>query len=297
ITELYVALASELFYVFINALILNLTHIIYTLANKLLGIMKKNIILLVAIFLVSVHNIQAEGDWGSTGHRVVGEIADQYLKGKTKRQIKRLLKSKSLAFVSTFADEIKSDRRYNEFYTWHYINMPLESDYENSKKNPAGDLVTGIEYCKTVIKDKNSSDDDKAFYLKLLIHLIGDLHQPMHIGLEEDKGGNDFKLQWFYKDSNLHRVWDSEMIESYGMGYNELAENADVLSKQQVKAIQEGSIVDWVNETHILTRKVYESAEQDENLRYRYSYLFFDTVRSQLQISGIRLAKVLNDLF
>ena len=259
--------------------------------------MKKHIILFFTIFFVGFHNVQAEGDWGSTGHRVVGEIADQYLKGKTKRQLKRLLKSKSLAFVSTYADEIKSDRRYNEFYTWHYINMPLESDYENSKKNPAGDLVTGIEYCKKIITDKNSSDEDKAFYLKLLIHLIGDLHQPMHIGLEEDKGGNDFKLQWFYEDSNLHRVWDSEMINQYGMGYIELAENADVLSKAQVKAIQQGTLIDWVNETHEITKKVYASAEPDENLRYRYSYLHFETVRSQLQISGIRLAKVLNDLF
>ena len=175
--------------------------------------------------------------------------------------------------------------------------MPLESNYNNSKKNPDGDLVTGIAYCKTFIQDKNASDDDKAFYLKLLIHLIGDLHQPLHIGLEEDKGGNDFKVQWFYKDTNLHRVWDSEMIEEYGMTYTELAENADVLNKKQVKAIQQGSIIDWVNETHELSKIAYKSAEPNENLRYRYSYTHFETVRRQLQIAGIRLAKVLNDLF
>ena len=175
--------------------------------------------------------------------------------------------------------------------------MPLESDYESSKKHPDGDLVTGIEYCKKIIQDKNSSDDDKAFYLKLLIHLVGDLHQPMHIGLEEDRGGNDFKLQWFYEDSNLHRVWDTQMINSFGMGYIELAENADVLSRTQVKAMQEGTIIDWANETHELSREVYKSAKPDENLRYRYSYNHFKTVRSQLQLSGIRLAKILNDLF
>ncbi|MCK5402321.1 MAG: S1/P1 nuclease, partial [Flavobacteriaceae bacterium] len=194
-------------------------------------------------------------------------------------------------------DEIKSDKRYNDFYTWHFINMPLNVNYESSEKNPNGDLVTGITYCKKVIKDPNASNDDKAFYLKLLIHFIGDLHQPMHVGLEEDKGGNDFKLQWFYKDTNLHRVWDSEMINSFDMGYIELAENADVLTSKQVKAIQEGTVIDWVNETHILSNKVYASVKEGENLRYRYSYDHFETVRSQLQIAGIRLAKVLNDLF
>ena len=259
--------------------------------------MKKLFSCFLFILFIFPLNTNATEDWSATGHRVVGKIADNYLKGKAKREIRKLLKRKSLAFVSTYADEIKSDRRYNEFYTWHYTNMPLESNYEDYDKNPKGDLVTGINYCKKIIQDKNSNDDDKAFYLKLLIHLIGDLHQPMHIGLAEDKGGNDFKLQWFYEDTNLHSVWDRKMIDSFGMSYNELAENADLLSKEQVKAIQKGTVIDWVNETHVLTRKVYASAKPDENLRYRYSYDYFETVRSQLQIGGIRLAKVLNDLF
>ena len=251
---------------------------------------------LIALFIFSF-NVNSSLKWSDTGHRTVGEIAENHLKSSTKRQIKKLLKGKSLAFVSTFADEIKSDKRYNDFYTWHYINMPLDSNYEDSAKSPTGDLATGIAYCKKIIQDKNSSDADKAFYLKLLIHFIGDLHQPMHVGLVDDKGGNDFKLQWFYKDTNLHRVWDKEMINSYNMSYFELAKNVDVLTKKQVKEIQKGTIVDWINETHVLTNKVYASVKEGDNLRYRYSYDNFETVRKQLQVAGIRLAKVLNDLF
>ena len=243
------------------------------------------------------HNVNADDDWGATGHRTVGKIAESYLKGSTKRKIKKLLHGESLAFVSTYADEIKSDKRYEKFYTWHYINMPLDADYDVSKQNPDGDLVSGITYCENIIKDKNSSDDDKVFYLKLLVHFMGDLHQPMHVGLVEDRGGNDFKVQWFYKDTNLHSVWDSKMIDDYGMSYSELAKNTDKLSKVQINAIQEGTVIDWVNDTHKLTRKVYANVKPEENLRYRYSYLYFNTVRSQLQKGGIRLAKVLNDLF
>jgi len=253
-------------------------------------------IILTSLLLCSFTS-NASDDWSDTGHRVVGKIADHYLKGKTKRNLKKLLNNKSLAFVSTYADEIKSDKRFNEFYTWHYINMPLDSNYENSEKSKSGDLVTGINYCIKVIKDEHSSNGDKAFYLKLLIHFIGDLHQPMHVGLVEDKGGNDFKLKWFYNDTNLHAVWDRKMIDSYNMSYSELAENTDVLTKQQVKVIQEGSIIDWVNETHKITRQVYANVKPNENLRYRYSYNNFETVRTQLQKGGIRLAKVLNDLF
>jgi len=81
------------------------------------------------------------------------------------------------------------------------------------------------------------------------------------------------------------------------MSYSELAENADTLSKDQVKAIQEGTLIDWVNDTHKLTRQVYANVKPHDNLRYSYSYDNFETVRSQLQKGGIRLAKVLNDLF
>jgi hypothetical protein len=259
--------------------------------------MKTKIIYLLIFLLTFSFQAKASNVWGPTGHRVVGAIAEDYLTPRTKRKLKKLLKKKSMAFLSTFADEIKSDRKFNEYYSWHYINMPMDSNYTDSEKNPKGDLYTGIETCKKVIQDENSSDADKIFHLKMLIHFMGDLHQPLHIGLKEDKGGNDFKVQWHYKDTNLHSVWDSKMIDSYDMGYQELTDNADELSREQIKSLQEGSLLDWVNETHELTRAVYKSAEKDENLRYRYSYKHFPIVRSQLQKGGIRLAKVLNDLF
>lgn len=257
----------------------------------------KSLLTYLLVFTLLIPNFSHADDWGATGHRTIGQIAEQYLKGHTKRKIKKLLHGESLAFVSTFADEIKSDKRYDKFYTWHYINMPMNVNYDASKQNPDGDLVSGINYCKKIISDDNASDDDKIFYLKLLVHLIGDLHQPLHIGLAEDKGGNGFKVQWFYKDTNLHSVWDTKMIEDYGMSYSELADNAEKLSKQDVKNIQEGTIIDWVNDTHKLTRHVYANVTPNENLRYRYSYDNFKTVRTQLQKGGIRLAKVLNELF
>ena len=270
--------------------------VIHKLAKTLIQMKTKLLYSFIAVFIFSI-SANSSYLWNATGHRTVGKIAEYHLKSSTKRKIKKLLNGKSLAFVSTHADEIKSDKRFNDFYTWHYVNMPMDINYEDSEKNPKGDLATGIAYCKKIIKDENSSDADKAFYLKMLVHFIGDLHQPMHVGLAEDKGGNDFKLQWFYKDSNLHRVWDTEMINSYGMGYIELAKNADVLTKEQVENIQKGTVIDWINETHVLTNNIYDSVKEEDNLRYRYSYDNFKTVRSQLQIAGIRLAKVLNDLF
>ncbi len=234
--------------------------------------------------------------WGKTGHRVVGAIADDYLKSSTKRALKKILDQESLALVSTFADEIKSDDRYDKFKPWHYVNMPLDSDYESSEKNPEGDLVTGIAYCKSVIKDPSSSKADKAFYLKMLIHLIGDLHQPLHIGLKTDRGGNDVLVEWKSEPSNMHRVWDTDLIEDFGMSYSELAENRPYFTKQEIKNIQKGSTLDWVAETHKLTKQVYASAKAGDHLGYRYTYDHFGIVKTQLHKAGIRLAEVLNEL-
>jgi hypothetical protein len=236
-------------------------------------------------------------DWGQTGHRTVGKIAGNYLEAKTKREISKILDGQSLALVSTFGDDIKSDKRYNNFYTWHYVNMPFGVKYEDSEKNPNGDLVAGIEKCKSVILDKNASKEDKAFYLKLLVHFIGDLHQPMHVGRAEDKGGNTIQVQWFNNGTNLHSVWDSKMIDSFQMTYTEMAANADKISKEQVKYLQQGTIADWANETQTFAIKAYASVEVGEKLSYNYMYDNFGLVRSQLQKGGIRLAKVLNDLF
>ena len=259
--------------------------------------MKARFLLLFIGFLTSSIVFATKPAWGPTGHRATGKIAEKHLTKKAKRQINELLKGESLAFVSTYGDEIKSDKKYNDFYTWHYVNMPLDSRYEDSEKNPKGDLVTGINKCISILKDDTSSLEDKSFYLKMLVHLTGDLHQPMHIGRKEDKGGNTIQVQWFGRGTNLHRVWDANMIEEWNMSYLELADNAEDLSKLQVKAIQEGTIIDWVHDTHKLSKIAYASVEIGENLKYRYSYDHFSTVRKQLQKSGIRLAKLLNDIF
>ena len=259
--------------------------------------MKLKLFLLISFFFVAKPATEETLFWGQNGHRATGKIAETYLKKKAKKKIDKLLNGQSLAFVSTFADEIKSDKAYRKYYSWHYVNMDLDENYAEATKNPSGDIVTGIQKCIAVLKDKNSTTEDKAFHLKMLVHFVGDLHQPMHIGQKEDKGGNTIQVQWFGQGTNLHAVWDTKMIENWNMSYLELADSAKELSKAQIKAIEAGTLVNWVDQIHEVTRKVYNSVEVGENLRYRYSYDHFGIVRDQLQIGGIRLAKILNDIF
>ncbi len=235
--------------------------------------------------------------WSKTGHRVIGEVAQEHLTKKAAKAIAELLDGKGLAAVSNFADLIKADSSYRKFSAWHYVNYPADKKYGEEPPSREGDLMIGIEKCVEIIRNQNSSKADKIFYLKMLVHLIGDLHQPMHVSRLEDKGGNDIQVRWFNKGSNLHRVWDSNMIDDYGMSYTELASNLPQLSKAEKKAIQKGDIYDWVEESHDLANEIYGSVEMGEKLYYRYSYDWFGTVAIQLEKGGLRLAKVLNNLF
>lgn len=255
----------------------------------------KNILLIVLFVSKSIY--ANDMVWSKTGHRVVGEVAEQHLSKKAKRAIADLLDGNSLAAVANFGDEIKSDRAYSKFSAWHYVNIPFGKTYADIEPNEYGDLVQGITTCIEIIKSENSSREDKVFYLKFLVHLIGDLHQPMHVGREEDKGGNDIQLQWFGNGTNLHRVWDSNMIEDNGMSFTELAFEYPKMSKQQIGFLQKGSLLDWVEESHLLAEKVYASVEPGEKLSYRYSYDWWSAVNNQLQKGGVRLAAVLNETF
>jgi len=235
--------------------------------------------------------------WGKTGHRVTGQIAEAYLTGKTKRALNDLLDGHSLAYVSTFGDDIKADRAYSKYGAWHYVNYPLGMSYKDSEKSEYGDIIVAIEECINKVKDKKNTREDRVFHLKMLVHLVGDLHQPMHASRSEDKGGNDIQVQWFGEGSNLHRVWDKNLIESYGMTYTELATELTDVDRKKRKKIQEGTIYDWVDESHEICAELYESVEIGDKLGYRYSYDYNDLLFQQLQKGGLRLAKVLNDVF
>ncbi|MEP2937077.1 MAG: S1/P1 nuclease [Gilvibacter sp.] len=248
-------------------------------------------------FLIFMSPQAILADWGKTGHRATGEIASQYLSKKAQRAIDDLLNGASLALVSTYGDEIKSDPKYREFGPWHYVNYPFGADYQTSPKSDRGDIIVAIQKCVAVLKDKTSSKEDKAFYLKLLVHFLGDLHMPLHVGIADDLGANRFQVQWFDDGTNLHRVWDENLIEYYNMSYTELAQNAMRLSEAQLKMIQGGTVLDWMAESRELCEDVYENTKVGANLKYDYAYRYMDTVRSQLQKGGIRLAVLLNDIF
>src|SRR5690242_16020333 len=153
--------------------------------------MKKVLLAFVAIMIISLSSFAW---WGQTGHRVVGEIADIYLTNKARKAIREILGDESIAISSNWPDFIKSDTAYNYLSPWHYINVKQglsQSEFNNVlSKDTIADAFTKLNFLITQLKDKQLPLDKSKMYLRLLIHIVGDIHQPLHVGRSEDLGGN-----------------------------------------------------------------------------------------------------------
>ncbi len=253
--------------------------------------MKK--IIFILILLICSYSVFA---WGQLGHRVVGKIAENHLTPQAKKAMQEILGTESLAVASTWMDEVKSDDTYDHTHVWHYTTVPDGKTYADAEKNEKGDVVMAIENMKVILQSSLSSENEKKEALKFLIHLIGDIHQPLHVGNGEDRGGNDYKIKWFYESSNLHRIWDSEMIDFKQFSYTELAENIDHIDVETIKILQATNAEDWANEAATIRPSLYPDPGL-EKLSYEYAYQHWNLMQEQLLKGGIRLAGVLNEIF
>ena len=254
--------------------------------------MKKLLILLLAIASI---NLLA---FGQTGHRVTGQIAEKYLTDKARAEIKKILGNESLAEVSTYFDVQRANQ--DEFWQktanpWHYMTIPDGETYHDGMAPEEGDAITAIRMYTEQLKDPKSSVEEKALAIKFLVHTIADLHQPLHVGNGTDRGGNDFKVEFFWERSNLHRVWDSGMIDQQQLSYTEWTAWLD--AKITPEDLQEWSSTDplvWAKESQELRMGLYPDSDK---LGYEYQYQHLDTVKQRLSQAGVRIAFYLNEIF
>lgn len=176
--------------------------------------------------------------------------------------------------------------------------MTIEDDqtYEGAPRNPAGDVIQAIGRYTAVLEDETSSAEDKANAVRFLTHFVGDIHQPLHVGRGADRGGNGVSLRWFGRESNLHRVWDSEMIDQHQLSYSELADFLDRLSYRQVRDWQRSEPLDWAMESFSARPDVYDLPENHE-LGYDYLERHRRLVQLRLRQAGVRLAALFERIF
>ncbi|HVT86093.1 MAG TPA: S1/P1 nuclease [Chitinophagaceae bacterium] len=240
--------------------------------------------------------------WGVTGHRVVAEIAQNHLTHRAKKELRKLFGKETLAQWANWPDFIKSDTTVTWRHTsqWHYVDLPANLNKEEFiaalKKLPGENLYTQIQAMCQQVADHSLPIEQRQIALRFLIHLVGDLHQPLHVGRPEDQGGNKIKVSWFEKSTNLHSVWDNSLVEFQEYSYTEYARILDIASDEQIKEWQNSSLEDWFYDSYLMANKIYASTPDNAKLGYQYNYIFKNDLDNQLLKGGIRLAKILNEV-
>ena len=272
--------------------------------------------------------------WGPTGHRVVAEIAQRHLTPVARARVSRLLSGRTLADVANWPDELRSDPRFDKYKLLHFATVPDGvASYRDSKKAPCGDIVVAIDaliaflrkgsrdalFSVKALSDKSDGTGEGACNpretdpitadtaLRFLVHLMGDLHQPLHVG-GTDLGGNKVSIDWLDRwKTNLHSSWDDEMVDFERLDYTEYARFLDRASEADAARWVTGNTISYADEAIAMRSQLYvfpddsgtAPAGKDPSHKISYKYIGAqrDRMREQLLKGGLRLAGVLNSIF
>lgn len=254
--------------------------------------MKSTLMALAALLLAMPSALFA---WGPNGHRIVGRIAMHHLTDEAARAVEGILGPETLDQVSTWPDEIRSDPAWSKATPWHFISIDDNETLETTQRDPAGDVLEAIQRFTAVLRDPQATLASKQEALKFLVHFVGDVHQPLHVGRRDDRGGNSIKVTLFGQDTNLHSVWDAGLIDSEKLSFSEFATFIDHPTLQELQTWQNSAPADWANESKAVRDRVYQIG--DGKLSYEFEYRQIPLIKRRLLQAGVRLAGLLNSVF
>ena len=264
--------------------------------------------------------------WGANGHRIIGEICDRYLSQSAKQEIVAFLGKDYIAEISTWPDYVRSEKGWDFAEKWHYTTVhPYQSVGDVRERylrdSTINDAIEAIELMKNVLQGQEEATSyferlmqknrakalrgsTKATALAFLVHIVGDIHQPLHVGKNRDLGGNKITVLYFREKSNLHAVWDTDIIEHEKLSYTEFANFIDKLDASEIKEYQDSTVDDWANESIELRERIYNTlynyTDRESGLpsfSWQYQHDFIPHVERRLVQGGVRLAGMLNDIF
>ena len=252
--------------------------------------------IIVSLALISLTSAPAFA-WGQTGHRVTGAIAEAHLGEAARAGVAGLIGPETLAEASTWADFMRASDEpfWRAAGPFHYVTVPHGHAYHEVGAPEEGDAVSALALFADVVRDENAPLEERRRALRFIVHIIGDLHQPLHAGNGTDRGGNDVAVTWFGQETNLHSVWDSKMIEGWQLSFTEISAwlGAKITSEQAAAWMETDPAV-WIAESTAIRDTIYP---QETRLGYDYAFAHKQTVDTRLSMAGVRIAAYLNALF
>lgn len=230
--------------------------------------------------------------WGIKGHHLVAEFAKSIMKESTIEVVQNYLGDMSFEDASAWMDEVRSDYHYNYMKPWHYIDIEKGGSYILGNGN---NIVDRLNIVCTELKNKQDLPREKINTdLRILFHLVGDLFQPLHVGYGLDRGGNMYQISLNGKGTNLHAVWDTDIIEGENIDLDDCKALYKNLSPAQIANIKNTDFVGSMTENRKLLDSIYpEDHKVDDDYLLRNKIV----VEKQLTYAGIKLAAILEHDF
>jgi S1/P1 Nuclease len=251
----------------------------------------------IAAILIALTSTQALA-WSQIGHRVTGAIAEPLLSRKAKAAITGILGNESLAEASTWADEMRSSPEVfwqSTANPWHYVTVPPGKTYSEVGAPPEGDANTALKQFEATLRNPAATKAEKQLALRFTVHIIGDLHQPLHVGNGTDRGGNDRKVTFGRDETNLHAVWDGNLVDRQQLSYTEMtAFLTRRLTPDLKRQWANKDPLVWIGESATIRATIYPS---EDRLSYRYAFNQQEILDQRLMQAGVRMAAYFNDLF
>lgn len=249
------------------------------------------------------------GAWGPTGHRVSAELAERNIGGLTRAHVEAILGHEGLAEAATWPDEQRSNPEpfWDEASPWHYVTLPPGTPAAQLQHPPEGDAAGALERFTAVLRDPAASREDKARALRFVVHIVADLHMPLHAGKPGDRGGNDVKVRWFGEMQNLHWVWDEGIIDKQLLSYTEYADRLQArTTPAEVMQWWNARPGTWIDESTALRERIYPATGAEQGmgtmespvvLSWDYDWQWRPSVELRLQQAGVRTAAYLDWVF
>lgn len=236
--------------------------------------------------------------WGQKGHDVVAYVAEQNISCCVARKVAKVLEGHSLVYYANWMDNASHTPEYAHTSTWHYANVDEGYTYQTMPKNEKGDVVQAVIQLTEQLKKGGMTPQEESVALRMLIHLVGDLHCPMHAGHKSDLGGNLVEVLYFGKPQKLHSIWDSALVESaHNWGYTEWQREIDRQPRKEDKKLQQGSVEEWFSETVELSKGVYKDMPEGAKISYDEVAKYAPLIEQQLLKGGLRLARLLEEIY
>lgn len=255
--------------------------------------MKKNLLLLFAALACCCPALA----WGPTGHDAIAHIAERNLTPRAKRTVEKLLGGRSIVYFASWMDNVRFLPAYRETSSWHGADVDDSCRY--ALRN-GGDAVQCIEQAIDRLKEYRSSDDSTtAVSIRFLVHLVGDLHCPVHVKYPWYK---DFTFTLVNREHRFHSFWDAASLElTHHWHYTEYGDQLDRATKAERAAIASGTPREWFEQTARDCRVIYEWTAPGQHIAKKESNGMLLEVRAlaeqQVLRAGYRLARILNELF